>query len=84
MSTRSFPMMVLPVSKALELEEFPKHEDVKQHLVEWQPSMGNVAFFSHGASTRALDRKRRTAAQHAARGGHAELADRLGGAPVRV
>ncbi len=47
MSTRSFPMMVLPVSKALELEEFPKHEDVKQHLVEWQPSMGNVAFFSH-------------------------------------
>ena len=37
-----------------------------------------------GASTRALDRKRRTAAQHAARGGHAELADRLGGAPVRV
>ena len=40
-------MMVLPVAKALELEEFPKHEDVKQHLVEWQPSMGNVAFFSH-------------------------------------
>ena len=44
---RSFPMLVLPVSKALELDSFPKHEDIKVDLVEWSADMGPCAFFSH-------------------------------------
>ena len=40
-------MMVLPVAKALELDAFPRHEDVKDDLVEWKSGMADVAFFSH-------------------------------------
>ena len=42
-----FPMFVLPIAEALALDAVPQHEDIKDKLVEWQPSMGGVAFFSH-------------------------------------
>ena len=30
-----FPMMVLPVSRVLKLECLPRHEEIKDELVEW-------------------------------------------------
>lgn len=43
-----FPMLVIPVSEALKMDKFPKHEDVKDTvLVEWSVGMGSVLFFSH-------------------------------------
>merc|ERR1719506_3415752 len=47
-----FPMMVLPIGKALELSEVPMHEDILEHLVEWQPGM-NTIFISHTWNRRA-------------------------------
>lgn len=45
-------MMVLPIGKALELSEVPMHEDILEHLVEWQPGM-NTIFISHTWNRRA-------------------------------
>ena len=45
--SRKFPMMVLPIERALQLETMPKHEIVQDELVEWTPGLGSVVFFSH-------------------------------------
>ena len=43
---RKFPMLVLPISKALTLDAFPKHEDIIDQLVEYD-GHSCVVFFSH-------------------------------------
>lgn len=42
---RTFPMMVLPVAEVLALERFPRHEEVKEKLVEFKAGM-KVIFIS--------------------------------------
>ena len=44
---RTYPMMVLRIEDALSLDALPKHEEVRDLLVEWKPNMGHVIFFSH-------------------------------------
>ena len=45
---RQFPMYVLPLEDASQLEKLPTHEELMAQgkLVEWQEGMGAVAFVS--------------------------------------
>ena len=45
--SRHFPMMVLSIEDVFQLDAIPKHEDIREMLVEWKPGMGHVVFFSH-------------------------------------